>query len=293
MTLTVFILKLIEKVSRWPSVTPDNAADFIKSHKANGADYIKLMQENCCSLALPTNSIPVASIELQTAVVKAAHAEGLQVVAHATARESTELVLKAGADGLTHTFIDQEITEDIIPLYKKNNAFVIPTLVVLASLTQELQEEREHFAQLAYDSLGLVDGYTKQNMVEFIGMKAPQCTVEHGYSTIRMFMKHGIDIVAGTDSAAGLKGTGIGPSLWMELGLYVEKCGMSVIEALRTATGVSADRFKFNDRGKVEVGRRADLLLVKGDPTTRLEDIWATGSGNGIQGVWKLGLRAV
>lgn len=69
-------------------------------HKKDGADYIKLMQENCCSLAFPTNSIPVASLELQKAVVEAAHQQGLPVVGHATAVESTEIVLKAGADGL-------------------------------------------------------------------------------------------------------------------------------------------------------------------------------------------------
>jgi len=120
-------------------------------------------------------------------------------------------------------------------------------------------------------------------------MKAPQCTIEHGYETVRMFRKHGIDVVAGTDSAAGLKGSGIGPSLWMELGLYVSECGMSPVEALRSATSVTAKRFRFEDRGLVEKGRRADLLLVKGNPTERLEDLWE----GGIAGVWKEGLRAV
>lgn len=272
----------------WPSLTPETATDFIASHKSNGADYIKLMQENCCSLALPTNSIPVASLELQTSVVKAAHDANLLVVGHATARESTEIVLKSGADGLTHTFIDQSPTEDIVPFYKENNAFVIPTLVILSSLTNELQDLREKFAEIAHSKFG-IDDFTKQNMVEFLGMKAPQCSIEHGYETIRMFRKHGIDVVAGTDSAGGLKGSGVGPSLWMELGLYVSECGMSVVEALKCATSVTARRFSFNDRGVVEKGRRADLVLVKGDPTERLEDLWE----GGIVGVWKQGLRAV
>lgn len=275
-------------VKTWPSLTPETAEDFVKSHKSQGADYIKLMQENCCSLALPTNSIPVATPELQSSVVKAAHAANLLVVGHATSRESTEIVLKSGADGLTHTFVDQSPTEDIVPLYKENNAFVIPTLVILSSLTNELQDLREKFAGIAHKNFG-IDDFTKQNMTEVLGMKAPQCTIEHAYETIRMFRKHGIDVVAGTDSAAGLKGSGIGPSLWMELGLYVEQCGMSTVEALRSCTSVTARRFGFGDRGVVEKGRRADLLLVKGDPTGRLEDLWE----GGIVGVWKEGLRAI
>lgn len=273
----------------WPSLTPATAKDFIASHKSNGADYIKLMQENCCSLALPTNCIPVASLELQTAVVDAAHAADLLVVGHATARESTEIVLKSGADGLTHTFIDQPPTDDLLELFKKNNAFVIPTLVVLSSLANELQADRERFAEIAADKLGVVDGFTRQNMVEFVGMIASECSMANAFETIRWYMKNGIDIVAGTDSAAGLKGTGIGPSMWMELELYVKTCGMSVLDALKSATSVSAKRLKFDDRGTVEQGKRADLILVKGDPTKRIEDLWE----GGVVAVWKEGLRGV
>lgn len=285
--------ELVAIVKAWPSVTPETAASFIASHKANGADYIKLMQENCCSLALPTNSIPVASLELQSAVVKAAHDAGLLVVGHATARESTEIVLKSGADGLTHTFIDQSPTEDIIPLYKQNNAFVIPTLAVLASLTNEYQDLREKFADIAHDQLGIIDAAVKQNMREGIGMKSPEASVEYAFETVRMFRKHGIDVVAGTDSVAGLHGTAIGPSMWMELEMYVEKCGMSVVEALKSATSVSARRFRFSDRGVVEKGKRADLVLIKGDPTQNLKDLWDKKGGKGVAGVWKQGLKAI
>jgi len=249
------------------------------------------MQENCCSLALPNNSIPVASQELQSAVISAAHAANLLVVAHATALESTEIVLKAGADGLTHTFIDQHPTESIIPLYKRNNAFVIPTLVILSSLTAELQDKRDKFATIASEN-GLIDAFTKDNMQDRIGLKAESAQIEHAFETVRLFRKHGIDIVAGTDSAAGLKGSAIGPSLWMELELYVERCGMSVIEALRSATSVTARRFGFGDRGVVEVGKRADLLLVRGDVTgdNSLGGLWER---DGVSGVWKEGVRAV
>ena len=87
-------------VETWPKLTLENAHDFVAGHKKDGADYIKLMQENCCSLAFPTNSIPVATLELQTAVVKAAHEHGMPALGHATSIESTEIILKSGADGL-------------------------------------------------------------------------------------------------------------------------------------------------------------------------------------------------
>ena len=280
--------EVIERVKKWPNLTADDAPGFIKSNKANGADYIKLMQENCCSMAIPTNSIPSASLEFQTAVVKAAHGEDLLVVGHATSVESTEIVLKAGADGLTHTFIDQPPTQSIVDLYKKNNAFLIPTLSVLSSITNEAGDLRQMFVEAATKK-DLLDDFTKQNMLDVIGLKAETAQLEYGYESVRRLKKEGIDIVAGTDSVAGLKGTAIGPSLWMELYIYVEKCGMSVEEALAAATGVSASRFRFGDRGELKEGKRGDLVLVKGDLSKGLQNLWAE---DGILGVWKEGIKA-
>jgi imidazolonepropionase-like amidohydrolase len=70
--------------------------------------------------------------------------------------------------------------------------------------------------------------------------------------------------------------------------MYIERCGFTPIEALRSATSVSAKRFKFlNDRGRIAEGLRADLLLVKGDPSTNIEDL------RNVVGVWKAGEAAL
>ena len=106
---------------------------------------------------------------------------------------------------------------------------------------------------------------------------------------ITKLKEEGIDIVAGSDAAAGLKGTGVGPSLWMELELLIERCGFTIMEALHSATALPARRLGFDDRGRVTVGRRADLVLVKGNVMERLQTLW---EGEGIVGVWKEGLKA-
>lgn len=286
--LTNETAQLKEYVSAWPEVTVENAADFVRSHKADGADYIKLMQENCCSLALPTGSIPSATLDLQAAVVQAGHAEGMLVVGHALSVDNTEILLQAGVDGLTHTFIDQPLPKSITDLYKKTGAFVIPTLVALSSLTNEEQGLREKFADIAHKK-GIIDDFSKQNMLDVLGMKAPSARLDYAYETVKRLKKEGIDVVAGTDAVAGLKGTAIGPSMWMELEMYVEKCGMSVTEALNAATAVSARRFGFHDRGVVSEGKRADLVLVKGNVIDNLQNLW---EGEGIVGIWKEGLKA-
>ena len=72
--------------------------------------------------------------------------------------------------------------------------------------------------------------------------------------------KAGIPIVPGSDT--GLVGYG----LHRELELYVE-AGMTPMEAIQSATIVSAKAMKLErELGTVEAGKRADLILVEGDP---------------------------
>ena len=61
--------------------------------------------------------------------------------------------------------------------------------------------------------------------------------------------------------------------------------GLSPVEALAAATSVNASAFRMDDRGQIAPGKRADLLLVDGDPTTNISDI------SNVAEVWKLGVR--
>jgi len=90
---------------------------------------------------------------------------------------------------------------------------------------------------------------------------------------------------SGTDTAVGLKGTKFGLSLHHEMWLYVNRCGFPPIEALRSATSVTARRWRLSDRGMVKVGRKADLVLVKGDPTVDIESM------QDVVGVWRNGVQ--
>jgi imidazolonepropionase-like amidohydrolase len=79
--------------------------------------------------------------------------------------------------------------------------------------------------------------------------------------------KAGVIIVPGSDT--GLVGYG----LHRELELYVQ-AGMTPMEAIQSATIVSARAMKLDrDSGTVEVGKRADLILVEGDPLTNIADL--------------------
>ncbi|MBU6371499.1 MAG: amidohydrolase family protein [Alphaproteobacteria bacterium] len=80
--------------------------------------------------------------------------------------------------------------------------------------------------------------------------------------------KAGIPIVAGTD--------GSGIELVHELEIYVE-AGMSPADALATATIAPAKLVGQDAKtGSIKVGKAADLVLVEGDPSTRIGDLRQT-----------------
>ena len=177
-------------------MTTETAEDFVRSNRKLGADYIKLMQENGKSMKF--DGIPVASLELQTALAKAAHDNGLMALAHATSLEDTLVVLRAGVDALTHAFMDSPPTHELIEAYKKNNAFLVPTLVVDCSLTGEEQELRDRFAEKATPQQ--LAPPVKENMCKCLSLGVPGSTVQNAYQTIKMLRAAGIDIVAVSDT---------------------------------------------------------------------------------------------
>jgi imidazolonepropionase-like amidohydrolase len=76
----------------------------------------------------------------------------------------------------------------------------------------------------------------------------------------------GVPLVAGTDSLAGFM-------LHRELELYVQ-AGIPAGEVIRIATeGAARVAGVLADRGTVERGKRADLILVEGDPASDISDI--------------------
>jgi imidazolonepropionase-like amidohydrolase len=91
--------------------------------------------------------------------------------------------------------------------------------------------------------------------------------METNRKVLHALYEAGVPIVAGSDT--GL----IGYGLDRELELYVQ-AGMSPMAAIQSATIVSARAMKMaTETGSIEVGKRADLVLVDGNPLTNISDI--------------------
>jgi imidazolonepropionase-like amidohydrolase len=116
---------------------------------------------------------------------------------------------------------------------------------------------------------------------------AVRLNYRHAKSTVATFRQAGAVVLAGTDSnddPGAPYQVPHGESLHSELERLVD-AGLSAAEALRGATSLAAEVFCLADRGVISAGRRADLVLVDGDPS---RDISATRN---IRGVWIGGRR--
>ncbi len=92
----------------------------------------------------------------------------------------------------------------------------------------------------------------------------------------------GIPLAAGTDSFGGPRDGSV-PNLHRELRFLVEKCGLTPVEAIQSATQIAARAIGIESSyGTVEAGKVADLVILREDPASdigRTENIAAVIKG--------------
>jgi imidazolonepropionase-like amidohydrolase len=261
-----------------PTITaPGEAQAFVDARIDEGSDYIKIVYDDGKLYGL---NFPTVSKETLSAVVASAHRRGKLAVVHIATLEGARDAIEAGVDGLVHIFSDRAPDPEFPRMVAARRAFVVPTLTVIESVTGVAGG-----ATLATDSslanaLSPTDSTDlKKTFPARPGAKASFAAAEEA---VRRLKAARVPILAGTD--APNPGTLHGASIHRELELLV-KAGLTPVEALAAATSAPAAQFRLSDRGRIEPGRRADLLLVKGDPTA---DIKATRN---IARIWKGGVE--
>jgi imidazolonepropionase-like amidohydrolase len=254
-----------------------DAQAFVDARIAEGSDYIKIIYDDGSAYGL---SFPTLSKEELAAVVTAAHKRHKLVVVHIGSQAGARDAIEAGADGLAHTFEDSPPAADFAALVKSHHAFVVPTLTVNESVSGVASG-----ASLVTDA-GLspyINAATATNLKSgFPSGQGSKVNFANALASVKELHAAHVPILAGTD--APNPGTAHGASIHRELELLVQ-AGLTPEEALVSATSLPAKTFGLTDRGRIAPGLRADLLLVKGDPT---QTITATRA---IISVWKTGVE--
>lgn len=263
---------------------PEDAEPFVeKQIKEAGASYIKIMHEVGDTLRF---DLPHPSVETWKAVVRAAHAQDLRVVGHAYSYKGAMELLSAGVDGLTHMWLDQPPSEQHLDVLKRSGAHCNPTLSGAASQTKEGAELRARFSSDPLAKKMLFDSSPR----EPLGLANETGAIANVYASTRALYEAGIPLIVGSDSSGQSHGQAYGLTVHMEIWQMVHEIGVAPAEVLKSSTSLIADRFGFQDRGRIQTGMKADLLLVDGDVRRKLRN--PQNLCLPIRGVWRDGTKA-
>ncbi|MDI5961308.1 amidohydrolase family protein [Streptantibioticus silvisoli] len=270
---------------------PGDADAFVADRQAEGAHFIKIMVDDGVNHGM---SLPALDRATVTALADAARRRGLLSVAHVSAMWSARLALDSGVDVLTHLPLEAVVDEEFVRRAAEDGRVVIPTLAILelsavrtgpgVNVARSLAEDPRIAGHLPPDAHAAITEGGEGLCVEH---PSPEHRFGHALSSVARLHRAGVPVLAGTD-ANHRPGRACpvvhGASLHAELTLLVE-AGLTPEQALAAATSAPAAYFGLTDRGVIAPGRRADLLLVAGDPT---KDITATRA---IEGIWRGGVR--
>jgi len=257
-----------------PIRTADQAQAFVDERIAHGSDYIKVMYDNGPRFA----TMPKAVLE---AIVKAAHKRGKMVIVHTYSAQGFLDVINAGSDGLAHVPIVKLPEPEFIQALKSHHVFAITTLQFT-----DFHFGKERLASKLPNDPFLASylGPFQRSALEQPAWDSPEhISFADNQAALRTLRDVDIPLLAGTDSSNSADSPP-GVLMHTELQLMVN-AGLPPSEALADATSVPAKVFGLSDRGRIAPGLRADLLLVRGDPT---RDI---GASRDIVAIWKQGVR--
>ena len=221
----------------------------VRRQIAAGADVIKFLGGTRPALSPPFVGRPGHSTAEIAAGAEEAHRAGIPVAVHA----HSDLVgikasIRAGVDSIEHGF---PLDDEAVELLVDSGTFLCPTLSVMPG------------AQEAIDA-GLWSYPGSEMHVQRLAEWAPVA--------VELAHEAGVRIVLGTDAAMPMVQHG---NNGRELELLVG-CGLSPLEAITAATSTAAECLGLADEiGTIDTGKRADLLVVEGDPSTditRLSD---------------------
>lgn len=222
---------------------PDEVRAAVQAEIKRGADVIKLIPTGGV-LGTGAHGFDVTmGIDEVAAGVDEAHAAGRLVAAHIHGPEGVAIAIEAGIDTIEH---GTALTEDQASIMAQRGIALVPTMTAIDMLFDHADE--------------LGEGLTAR-------LEEVRSVAADG---VRGAIGSGTTILAGTDSGTPFNPPGL---LAHEIEA-LHRLGLRQLDAIAAATSAPARVLGLDDRGVIETGKRADLVLV-GDP---LADLLALGA---------------
>jgi imidazolonepropionase-like amidohydrolase len=239
------------------AATPDEGRAVVRRYHAEHFEEMKIYS--------------LVARDVVAAVVDEAHKLGMTVTGHVPQGMTAQSVVEAGFDSIAHMQLrgtsGSDASKTQIAFFRAHGTVMDPTeswnelggrpaAVPLESFLPGVSRLPRPLARMFASMPG--------------GNGDPQTTharLIDGVKLLKDAVDAGLVVVAGTDKGVP------GFSLQRELELYVEG-GMTPLEALQTATIMPARAMKLDtELGTIEVGKRADLVVLEADPLMRMSNV--------------------
>lgn len=191
------------------------------------------------------------------ACVGAVHKLGKKVRAHTASKTSVLECARAGVDILDHADrIDDECIEAILA----SGSVVLPSMLWSVRFL-EFAENWDHSA----GPLPISEGFPETLEETLERLRGVRTDFEYTCRAMPEAARAGVKMVIGDDYGTPVMPHG---DYGAELEFYVKQLGMSPLEVITWATKNGAEAMSLGEvTGTIEAGKKADLLVVEGDPS--------------------------
>jgi imidazolonepropionase-like amidohydrolase len=215
--------------------SPDEVRKAVRELLRRGVDHIKIMAGGGAMSpadAIDTTQFTVPEIQ---AAVEEARAVGKYVMAHLYSASSVSNAIHAGVRSLEHGNL---MTEESARMIRQAGAYLVPTLTTYEMLAEE----------------GARYGVPEANIRKI------DVARQRSLDALKLAHQAGVKIASGSDL--------LGPmQQYKARELSLKARVLSPMGALLSATRVNAELLRLeHEIGTVEPGKRADLLVVRGNP---------------------------
>jgi len=261
-------------LDRFPA-TPEAARESVRKAKALGAAEIKIMLDDMSWCRAPKPPLAKPPRPVVEALIDEARAQGLRATVHAPNLADAQLAVAAGATALAHSVIDP-LDDATIAAMKARPVYYLTTVDIFEFLADArdfvdrvLSDEaavRRLPADVTqrYRGADYAETYRERYPnFEFIRRRLPVIA-----DNLRRLRAAGVPVALGTDMWAF---PGLGVSIEMDA---LVRAGLSPLEAIRAATQTAARSLGIDgDRGTLQAGKRADLLILTADPLRDVKNV--------------------